>query len=105
MGDAVLCDGVEHGRRARLFRRRGGRAEAQRKQRRDAETEGEGHWRRGHEHVAARWTDEVLRERVARRENVAVELNATLGHAGGAAGEGDQRGVVAAYVERGQRLQ
>ena len=34
---------------------------------------------------------EMLRERVARREDVAVELDAALGHAGRAAGEGDER--------------
>ena len=47
----------------------------------------------------------MLRERVARREHVAVELDAALGHAGRAAGEGDDARVVAAGVDGRQRLQ
>ena len=47
----------------------------------------------------------MLRERVARREHVAVELDAALGHAGGAAGEGDDARIVAAGVGGRQRLQ
>ena len=39
------------------------------------------------------------------REDVAVEMDAALGHAGRAAGEGDQRRVVAAGVDGRQRLQ
>ena len=72
-----------------LLDRRARRAEAQREHRRDAEAEGEGHRRAGQEDVAGLRTDQVLRERVARREHVAVELDAALGHAGRAAGEGD----------------
>ena len=34
-----------------------------------------------------------------------MELDAALGHAGGAAGEGDQRRVVAAGIDRRQRLE
>ena len=67
-----------------------------------AEPEGEGHRRAGQEDVAGLRADDVLGEGVARREHVAVELDAALGHAGGAAGEGDQRGVVAAGVDGGQ---
>jgi hypothetical protein len=43
----------------------------------------------------------MLRERVARREHVAVELDAALRHAGGAAGEGDDARVVAAVSAGG----
>ena len=45
----------------------------------------------------------MLRERVARCEHVAVELDAALGNTGGAAGEGDEARVVAAGVGGGQR--
>src|SRR5687768_109576 len=44
-------------------------------------------------------------EAVARREHVAVELDAALRHSGGAAGEGDQRRVVAAGVGGWQRVE
>ena len=39
------------------------------------------------------------------REDVAVELDAALGHAGRAAGEGDQRRIVAAGVDGRQRFE
>src|SRR3954447_6052927 len=101
----MLDDGVEQRGWARLFDGRARGAEAQREQRRDAEAEGEGHWRAGHEDVTRLWPDEVPRKRVARRENVAVKLDAALGHAGRAAGEGDQRRIIPAGVEWRQWLQ
>ena len=87
-----------------LDRRRGG-AEAQREHRRDAEAEGEGHRRAGQENVAGLRPDEMLGERVARGEDVAVELDAALGDAGRAAGEGDDARIVAAGVDGRQRLE
>ncbi len=42
----------------------------------------------------------ALGEGVARSEDVAVEVDAALGEAGGAAGEGDQRGIVGGGVDR-----
>ena len=94
----MLHDRVEQLVRARLLDRRARRAEAQREQRRDPEPEGEGHRRAGQEDVAGLGPDEMLRERVARREDVAVELDAALWNAGRAAGEGDECRVVAAGV-------
>ena len=100
-----LRDRFEHRRRAGLLDGRRRRAEAQREQQSRAEPEGEGDRRRGQDDVAGAIGDEMLREGVARREDVAVEMDAALGHAGGAAGEGDQRRVVAAGVDRRQRLE
>src|SRR4051812_12857306 len=101
----MLYNRVEQRGWARLFDGRARGAEAQRKERRDAEAEGEGHWRAGHEDVTRLRPYEMFRECVARGEHVAVELDAALGHAGGAAGEGDQRRVVAASVEGGERVE
>src|SRR4051794_33119067 len=101
----MLGDRLEQCGWARLFDGRACGAEPQRKQRRDAEPEREGHWRRRHEDVTRLRVDEMLRKRVARRENVAVELDAALGHPGRAAGEGDQRRIIAAGVEWRQWLQ
>src|SRR4051794_30454600 len=88
-----------------LLDRRARRAEAQREQRRDPEPEGERHRRAGQENVAGLWANQVLREGVARREHIAMELDAALRDAGGAAGESDDARVVAAGVCRWQRLQ
>jgi len=37
-------------------------------------------------------------------KDIAVEMDAALGHASGAAGEGDQRGIVAGGADRRQRV-
>jgi hypothetical protein len=47
----------------------------------------------------------MLRKAVARRDHVSVELDAALGHAGRAAGEGDQRGIVAVRVDGRERIE
>ena len=99
----MLRDGFQHRRRAWLLDRRGRRAEAQREQQGRAEAEGEGDRRAGHDDIARRHAEMGCREGVAGRQDVAVELDAALGDAGRAAGEGDQRRIVAAGIDGRQR--
>ena len=60
---------------------------------------------RGHDDVAGLHREMRFGEGVARAEDVAVEVDAALGDAGGAAGEGDQRGVVLRGVDGRQRFE
>src|SRR5690348_2486651 len=87
-----------------LFDRRACGSEAQWEHRRDSKPEGESHGRTGQEDVAGLRADEMLRERVAWSEHVTMILDAALGYASRAAGEGDDARVVAAGVGGGQRL-
>ena len=105
VGDSEPGDGFEHRRRAWLLDGRGGGAEAEREQQCRAEAEGEGDRGAGHGDIAGTHAKMRLRERVARREDIAVEMDAALGHTGGAAGEGDQRRIVLGGVDCRQRVE
>ena len=80
--------------------RRHGRPEAQREQQRRTEPERERDRRRAGEHVGRARVQNVARERVAARQQVAVEVHAALRRAGRARGEGDDRDVVGGRVDR-----
>ncbi len=95
--DAVPADRVEQVAGAGHRRRRG--AEAQREEHEPAEAERERQRRRAAEHVAPGAGEDLARERVAARQQVAVEVHATLRRAGRAGREGDDRDVVGGGVD------
>ena len=94
VGDSVFGDRLEHDGRGGLLDRCSGGTEAKRENQGHAKPEGEGDRRAGQEDVAGLRRDEMFGEGVARAEHIAVEVDAALGHAGGAAGKGDQRRIV-----------
>ena len=83
----------------RLDRHRGA-AEAPGENQKHAEAEGEGDRRRAGPAIAGLRLQDVAGEAVGRGEDVAVVVDAALGASGGAGGEGDQRHVVAAGLDR-----
>ena len=84
----------------RLLQQQRGRALAQRKEREAAEPERERERRAAAEQVVRGRPQQLAREAVADRQQVAMEVHRALGLAGRARGEGDQADVVGRAVER-----
>ena len=96
---ALALDGLGQGLEAR-FRREGGRgAGGGRKDHQPAKAEGEGDGRGADDDVLRLQIKHVPREGVGHGEDVAMEMDAALGLAGGARGEGDQGRVVGGGVD------
>ena len=100
--DAVPGDRLQQGLRRGLLDGDRGAAEAPGEDERHAEAKGEGDRRRTGPAVAGAGPEDVTGEAVGGGEDVAVIVDAPLGLAGGARGEGDHRHVVPVGVGGGK---
>ena len=100
--DAVPLDRLDHTLGPGLVGHHRGAAEAEREDELHAQPEREGERRGAAPSRAARGRENVPREAVGAGQHVAVEVDTAFGVARRARGEGDQRGIVASGIDRGE---
>ena len=101
-GRAAALDGLRQGVETGPGREGGGSTGRGGEDHQAAESEGEGNGRGADDDIVLRKADDVVAEGVGHGEDVAMEMDAALGLAGGARGEGDQGGVVGGGFDGGK---